>query len=51
VAAGNIDNDTTIDTWWVAGTDATGVTGNGRDATDTAGPAGEPQLANNDVNF
>jgi type IV pilus assembly protein PilA len=51
VAAGNIDNDATIDTWWIAGTDAAGVTGNGRDATDTAGPAGEPQLANNDVNF
>jgi len=49
-AAGNIDNDATIDSWFISNVDAGGVTGNGRDPADTAAPAGEPQLCNNDVN-
>jgi type IV pilus assembly protein PilA len=51
VAAGNIDSDSTIDVWWISGTDATVTTATcGRDPGDTAAPAGEPQLDNNDVN-
>ena len=52
VAGGNIDSDTNIDAWWIASTDATVAAGAtcGRDTTDTAAPAGEPQLDYNDVN-
>ena len=50
VGAGNIDNDATIDTWWVSGTDANTVAGQcGRDVTDTVAPAGAPQISTNDV--
>jgi type IV pilus assembly protein PilA len=50
-AAGNIDSDVTIDTWFISNVDASGVTAPGRDANNTAAPAGEPQLSNNDVSF
>ena len=48
-ATGNVDNDATLDTWWISNDDASVAAGGGRDSTDTAAPAGEPQLANNDV--
>ena len=48
-ATGNVDNDTVYDTWWISNDDASVAAGGGRDSTDTAAPAGEPQLANNDV--
>lgn len=49
IGAGNIDSDDTIDSWWVSSTDAEGAAGCGRDADNTASPAGEPQVSNNDV--
>jgi len=46
-ASGNVDTDTTIDTWFISSKDAsvTGACGN----TDTAAPAGTPFNTNNDV--
>ena len=52
VGCGNVDNDATEDLWWIAGTDASGVTGTCPTRTagkDQSAPAGEPQLDTNDV--
>jgi hypothetical protein len=40
-----------LDFWFISNSDATITPGGGRDTTDTAGPAGEPQLSFNDVNL
>ncbi|MFN0061987.1 MAG: hypothetical protein ACKVPX_05670 [Myxococcaceae bacterium] len=50
-ATGNIDSDSIVDNWFVASTDGVydPTSGCGRDPTDTAAPAGEPQLHENDV--
>lgn len=51
VACGNVDNDTIIDTWWIAGTDATSSLGvcPTKTGDETNVPAGVPSIDNNDV--
>ncbi len=49
VAAGNIDNDTLIDSWIVSTKDATGTSATTTCTTETAVPAGVPYMSYNDV--
>ncbi len=51
-AAGNVDNDTGIDTWFISSEDATsaGSCPTGRSGDEAAAPGGEPFNSYNDVN-